>query len=373
MEKDTVEHKTSQGMSHYDEVKKRDEGIDEITDGDIRELLDSLYGPESTDDVNMDDLSEGKIYRHYVFKEAFVEGEVVMNDGVTAILRVTNSYEEGFFEILYYNEVRRYFPSFRDDKAERLTEYLCLDVETTSSLFFRDPESDVIMTLDENYAFGPADVFKFRMERLKRVLLYRLQKIEEEKKGERENEKGPHINIDVSETAIEDMYDEYDRDKGNENGDDDLRYSLNRTLTWLNSKNCAIITAWRGNYNRAENNNRNDELQKDLRKLGYGVIRVKGCYPEMGKEVEKENSFLVIDLEDDPDFTYRLYEKSESYEQDCFLYKPIEEKTAYLIGTNDNFGKERIEVAGILRINSLSAEQYSEIGSGRLSFEPAQA
>lgn len=345
----------------------RNEGSDEITDGDIRELLDSLYEPESTDDVNMDDLSEGKIYRYYVNEEVYVEGEVVMNDDVTAILRVTNRYEEGFFDILHYNEVRRYFPSFRDDEAERLTEYLCLDVETTSNLFSRDPESDVIMTLDENYAFGPADVFKFRMERLKRELLYRLQKIEEEKKVERENEKGPHISIDVPQTAINDMYDEYDEDHGID--DDTCEYSLNRSIYWLENRNCAIITAWRGNYNRVENNNRNNELQKDLRKLGYGVIRVKGCYPEMGKEVEKENSFLVIDLEDTPDFTDRLYEKSESYEQDCFLYKPIDEKTAYLIGTNDDFGKDRIEVAGILRINSLNAEQYSEIGSGRLSFE----
>lgn len=54
-----------------------------------------------------------------------------------------------------------------------------------------------------------------------------------------------------------------------------------------------------------------------------------------------------------------------------FLYKAADEDVAYLIGTNEDFIKdngERIE-AGRLRIGNLSATIYSEIGSGRISFE----
>ena len=89
------------------------------------------------------DLSLGQEYRYYVDDEVYVEGKVVSNDGVTAIIKVTDRYGEGFFQILYYKEVRQYFPAFRDDEAERLTEYLCLDIETECNLFFREPEITV--------------------------------------------------------------------------------------------------------------------------------------------------------------------------------------------------------------------------------------
>ena len=312
-------------------------------------------------------LSIGQLYRYYVDYEVFVEGRVVSNDGVTAIIKVTNRYGEGYFEIIYYKDMHQFFPSFRDSEAEALTEFLCLDVETESNLFFHDLDTGKLMQLsyDEKngYSFIPADASKFRAERLKKKLIYELKKIEEADKSE----SGFRIIIDVQNATIEEMYQELNKIWGTDK--QCLNYSLNRSVHWLNNRNCAIISAWRGNYNREENDKRNFELQKALRGYGFGVIRVKGCYPEIGKDVEKENSFLVIDLEDTPDFAERIYEQSEHYEQDCFLYKPIDEKTAYLIGTNDRFGKDRIDVAGILHINSLTAEQYSEVGSGRLSFE----
>lgn len=322
--------------------------------------LDEIYG-----------LSIGMFYRYYVNDEIYVEGLVVSNDGVTAIIKVTDRYGEGFFEILYYKEVRKYFPSFRDEKAENLTEYLCLDIETESNLFFRDPDSDTIMLQvynDNNEcSLIPAEPFKFRMERLKKILIFELKKREDAEKERLANLSDPLITVEVSEATIDDMYDDFDKEKGIEK--QKLEYGLNRSVHWLNNRNCAILSAWRGNYNRTENNKRNQELQQALRSYGFGVIRVKGCYPEIGKSVEKENSFLVIDLEDAPDFEEIIYEHSEQYEQDCFLYKPVDEEKAYLIGTNDDFGKDKLEFVGILRINNQDAEQYSEIGSGRISFE----
>jgi hypothetical protein len=147
--------------------------------------------------------------------------------------------------------------------------------------------------------------------------------------------------------------------------------SLNRAVYWITTTDCANITAWRSGNKRAINDANNRELQETLRAMGYGVIKLQGFYAEVGQDVSKENSFLVFDLNDDPNFYENLYKLSEKFDQDCFLYKAAEEDVAYLIGTNEDFIRdngERVE-AGRLRIGNLSAKTYSEIGSGRISFE----
>lgn len=328
-------------------------------------------------------LSLGNRYHYTVAywesEELYVEGDIVFNDGVTAIIKVTNRYGECWFQILYYNEVKRFVPTFYDAEAERLTEYLCIDVETEENLFFRDPDTDTIMLqqYDEegNHSLIPADATKFRMERIKKLFIHQFEEFEKNKKAKEEAAKkkyGSLIRVYILGNAIENMYSEYDKQKGNPSSDETLSYSLNRSLHWLNNRNCAILTAWRGNYSKKENNHRNKELQNSLRNLGYGVIRVKGCYAEVGRSVEKENSFLVFDLDDTPDFKDKIYEQSERYEQDCFLYKPLDKEVAYLIGTNDDFGKGEIIPIGALRINSDNADNYSEVASGRVSFEKGE-
>ena len=147
--------------------------------------------------------------------------------------------------------------------------------------------------------------------------------------------------------------------------------SLNRAVYWINKTDCANITAWRSGNKRAINDANNKELQETLRAMGYGVIKLQGFYAEVGQDVSKENSFLVFDQNDDPNFYENLYKLSEKFDQDCFLYKAAEEDVAYLIGTNEDFIRdngERVEV-GRLHIGNLSAKTYSEIGSGRISFE----
>jgi len=109
-------------------------------------------------------------------------------------------------------------------------------------------------------------------------------------------------------------------------------------------------------------------MQRKLRSLGYGVHKVRGCYNEVGKPATRENSFLVFDKYQ----TFRLKEDvralSEKYEQDCFLFKPKGEEQALLIGTNDAFGR-REQILGRVRINMSDSENYSEIGSGIISFD----
>ena len=268
------------------------------------------------------DLSIGSKYRYsfgkdFLGEEIYIEGNVVFNDGVTAIIRVTFMYEECWFHILYYHEVKQYIPSFSDPEAKRLTEYLCIDVETEDNIFFRDPDTDTIMlhhyNEDGNHSLIPADATKYRMERIKKLFIHNLEEWQKNEKAKAEAAKkkyGSLIRVYVLGNAIEDMYAEYDKQKGNSNSDDTLSYSLNRSLYWLNNRNCAILTAWRGNYSRKENNERNQKLQLTLRDLGYCVIRVKGCYAEVGRPVEKENSFLVFDLDDTPDFKDKIYEQN---------------------------------------------------------------
>ena len=150
-----------------------------------------------------------------------------------------------------------------------------------------------------------------------------------------------------------------------------INASLNRAVYWITTTDCANITAWRSGNKRAINDANNRELQETLRAMGYGVIKLQGFYAEVGQDVSKENSFLVFDQNDDPNFYENLYKLSEKFDQDCFLYKAAEEDVAYLIGTNEDFIRdngERVE-AGRLRIGNLSAKTYSDIGSGRISFE----
>jgi len=150
-----------------------------------------------------------------------------------------------------------------------------------------------------------------------------------------------------------------------------MNASLNRAVYWINKTDCANITAWRSGNKRAVNDANNRELQETLRSMGYGVIKLQGFYAEVGQDVSKENSFLVFDQNDDPDFYDNLRMLSEKFDQDCFLFKAADEDVAYLIGTNDDFIRDNGErkEAGRLRIGNLSATIYSEIGSGRISFE----
>ena len=186
------------------------------------------------------------------------------------------------------------------------------------------------------------------------------------------------INISLPEEEIEDLVhiDVISHDEGSDDASGlgetyAINASLNRAVYWITTKDCANISAWRSGNKRAVNDANNRELQETLRAMGYGVIKLQGFYAEVGHDVSKENSFLVFDQNDDPNFYDNLRKLSEKFDQDCFLYKAADEDVAYLIGTNEDFIRdngERIE-AGRLRIGNIDATTYSAIGSGRISFE----
>ena len=182
------------------------------------------------------------------------------------------------------------------------------------------------------------------------------------------------VDIQIPESDIEELLNEKviaKEDVGGVIGRSSSNASLNRAVYWITTTDCANITAWRSGNKRAINDANNRMLQETLRSMGYGVIKLQGFYAEVGHDVSKENSFLVFDQNDDPNFYDNLRMLSEKFEQDCFLFKAADEEVAYLIGTNDDFIRdygERKE-AGRLRIGNLSATIYSEICSGRISFE----
>ena len=150
-----------------------------------------------------------------------------------------------------------------------------------------------------------------------------------------------------------------------------LSHSINRASHWLETTDCAIVTAWRADLSRSQNDSNNTSLHNTLRENGFGVIKVKGYYAEVGHETSSENSFLTFRRPPcSPHLFYdTLFNLSKHYKQDCFLYKEAGlDSPAFLIGTNKEWGMGRKEKIGMFKINEMSPEAYSRVGSGTISF-----
>lgn len=148
--------------------------------------------------------------------------------------------------------------------------------------------------------------------------------------------------------------------------------SINRVRKWFEEKECACISAYRGSlcnttentffgnkkegdlFSKKENQERNKELKSLLLKFGYGVTSQDGFYIEKDSDQRfggKEVSFLVVNLNNDPDFFKNLFDLSEFFNQDSFLYKKPNDDEAVLVGTNgsDDPGFGNKKVIGIFR------------------------
>lgn len=146
--------------------------------------------------------------------------------------------------------------------------------------------------------------------------------------------------------------------------------SMSRIEAYVNNYECAIITAWRDkltdetpntkkfrHYSYADGKRskmisgdvmQHDDLFTDeekkyhnrvlkafLLRMGYGVTNVCGSYRESGKPESQEESFFVVNLNDDPKFYDVLFKLSERYNQDSFIYSPKGSTEGHLIGTNN--------------------------------------
>ena len=132
---------------------------------------------------------------------------------------------------------------------------------------------------------------------------------------------------------------------------------LSRVLQHIEAHDCAILTAFRNDpkdmskcakgsvddndqkdNTRALNKRRNRDLKAMLLGFDYGVTAVDGSYIENFEQPDqievKEDSFFVVNLNDDPDFVRNVQEMAEKFCQDSVIIIPQGGKAAYLYGTN---------------------------------------
>ena len=116
--------------------------------------------------------------------------------------------------------------------------------------------------------------------------------------------------------------------------------SYNRFASHSKLHDCGIITAFRGDKSLAENMRRNKALLSDIQSLRlrdgtshpvFGVTKVKGEYQELDMpKASIENSFLVVNLLDKPNFKEKLKEWGRKYDQDSVYYIPAGGKPRYI-------------------------------------------
>lgn len=187
-------------------------------------------------------------------------------------------------------------------------------------------------------------------------------------------EKVKEIFLEINEDAyreINQMCEEYDHSESSTHAIDN-NANLNRTLSWFETHDCVAISAWRKEKVRAENQANNLELKSKLSKMCYGVIQVKGFYPEGGNEITKEESLIVINIRRDVMFKHRIKLLSELYDQDSFLFKPAgAHSDAILVYTKDvgDLRKGEEKILGKLHVHSQLKGSSSCIGGKFVQFE----
>lgn len=170
--------------------------------------------------------------------------------------------------------------------------------------------------------------------------------------------------------------------------------SFNRMMSWMNEKDFAIISAFRGSlkdrkkysrnktymgpdnswewgheFTHEENRQKNKMMVAELMILGYGVTKVKGVYPEGATKESSEESYLVVNINDSEDFKKNILRIAEYYNQDSVYYKGRNERKGHLIGTN-GVGWPEYHKKGegsTLKIDNAS-NYMSRIGNNAFSF-----
>ena len=264
-----------------------------------------------------------------------IDGRVVFCDDEIAVVKVLHHFAEFDLYMFSYEETAERFPEFEDKNHVRESFYAWVSLEDG---WFISNEPDHMEDEKEMPKELEDSVMSLYEEFKNNKLVITLPKDE-------------LIKLDPG--ALE-------------NDDTNLYSGINRAVHWMENTECAIITAWKDENTRSQNDSDNKDLQQSLRASGFGVIKVKGV-----ANWGKENSFLTFcrGAAAAQGFYDTVFNLSKFYNQDCFLYKGAGILSpACLIGTNKAFGIGRKENLGLIRINEMSPEAYSEIGSGTISF-----
>jgi hypothetical protein len=165
-------------------------------------------------------------------------------------------------------------------------------------------------------------------------------------------------------------------------------------LQWLKDCDCAFISAFRNelkdvkdmdatylgpddknqwqigkHFTHEENRQKNKLMVAKLLQLGYGVTKVKGVYPEGMTDETSEESYLVVNRNNDENFLDNLLSISELYNQDSIYYKEKGKTKGYLIGTNDSGFPEYHQKGEDSEMKTGTASNYmSRMGNKAFSF-----
>ena len=302
-------------------------------------------------------------YTNIEVDDAFIKGDIIYYDELsTIVVEVKDMTQDMFPFTLFANEVKSRFTSIVLKNKDPYQRYLCLNTKSMTSLFYYDMGTGIMAdaVYDADGNFVDFDIEDY---------------IDEESMEPTFSEEGVHEQISIK-LSMEDIEELENNDAlleadGIENVDSDGNITLSggdacsitRAKTWFNTRDCAILTAWRQGKVRKENDDNNRMLQQRLRKLGYGVTKVTGWYPEENREMARENSFLTVNLNDEESFRDNLSELSELYDQECFLYKKSGYDTpAVYVYTKDvdEYQKGDMKLLGRLRIGNMDADAYSQ-------------
>jgi len=164
--------------------------------------------------------------------------------------------------------------------------------------------------------------------------------------------------------------------------------SPNRIVSWMNQYDIACLTAFRDVFKNSTPNTKDDrpqeladkekvernrELKASLLSFGYGVTNIQGNHIENYGTINAvdlgDNGFFVVNLKNDPNFKQHIFELSEYYNQDSFLFKSRGSDEAHIIGTNygENPGYGKAASIGKLYVN-VDNEFISREGSASFSF-----
>jgi hypothetical protein len=173
--------------------------------------------------------------------------------------------------------------------------------------------------------------------------------------------------------------------------------SLSRIWQHTKESNIAMITAYRGEFDKSKNEKRNRELKSKISSAGFGYVQMTGNYIENKgdpdqRQVEEKSFFITSSPNDNGKLKSFVTKMGKLYNQDSVFYKSANSDDAYLIGTasgrfpgmgkEHNLGKFRPQKTGeywskmknnkVFTFESVEMQQYPLIGraaSKKLSIE----
>lgn len=123
--------------------------------------------------------------------------------------------------------------------------------------------------------------------------------------------------------------------------------SLSRVTQHIKDKSIGIISANRYERNATENRAKSKELEQDIRNAGYGFIRAKGGWLEMGNDgvsrPATEPSYIVVGKpNENPEHLEKfLTTHGSKYDQDAIVLKKNNRDYVQTIETSDRNKKKK--------------------------------